>query len=431
MTPARGGERGFVLVGVVILVLALTILGLSLFNLSGYEGQFLGRSIGSTQALYNAESGAEMVKAVLSASPFRLSDSRQAEGRYGIVRCVAKQQKTNPIGGGLYWDSTGTVSPDPLRPVWVTVVARQGTSERMIEAYYTPGRRQEYYKRLFTTFGSIDVAVTSTINEPNRRGTTWLDGDILETNAGAQNYLGPDVHWDMPPDTVLRDTVGIALLRGPGGYFERKLPFATTLTGGFPSDLGSNGTTTYYVGPGPSNQAFYDLPGGGELELQVRGRVVWMFPSGLRLDSKLKVERGGGGGGDATLVIVAGPNGGTLSSVPGPYDHDIGIWFFDRFDVDHHVRLILVSDGKVWLEYAASDGESTEAERLSVFAGGGAQAIRTLGPKAGYSMRFRYDPSMDAEIDYLLQNDHLPLPQGSAIRSPFTLVPGSWRDLSR
>ena len=45
MTPRdrspRHGESGFVLIGVVIFVLALTIIGISLFSLSSYEAQFL------------------------------------------------------------------------------------------------------------------------------------------------------------------------------------------------------------------------------------------------------------------------------------------------------------------------------------------------------------------------------------------------------
>ena len=41
-----GEASGFVLVGVVMIALALTILGLSLFSLSGYESQFLDRSSG-------------------------------------------------------------------------------------------------------------------------------------------------------------------------------------------------------------------------------------------------------------------------------------------------------------------------------------------------------------------------------------------------
>jgi hypothetical protein len=43
-------DRGFVIVGVVMFVLALTILGLSLFSLSSYESQFLNRSLAREQA---------------------------------------------------------------------------------------------------------------------------------------------------------------------------------------------------------------------------------------------------------------------------------------------------------------------------------------------------------------------------------------------
>ncbi len=218
---AHAADRGFVLIGVVIIVLALTILGLSLFSLSGFEGQFLGQRLGQAQALYSAQSGTEMVKAVLGTTPFRLSDAHLAEGRYGIVRAVAKQQKFNPFTHTLYWDSTGTVDPDPSRPVWVTVVADQGTSRRWIEGRYTPGRRRDYYKRLFTTPGSIDVAVWSDLAPNERDDTTWLEGDILETRPGARTYMGHDVYWSSPPYHALSDTVQAPFVSGPGGYIDQ------------------------------------------------------------------------------------------------------------------------------------------------------------------------------------------------------------------
>ncbi len=61
LTPATRPERGFVLVAVVMFVLALTILGFSLYGLSSYEGQFLSRSLATQQSLYRAEGGQELV----------------------------------------------------------------------------------------------------------------------------------------------------------------------------------------------------------------------------------------------------------------------------------------------------------------------------------------------------------------------------------
>lgn len=430
-------ERGFVLIGVVIIVLALTILGLSLFSLSSYEAQFLGQRLGQAQALYGAQSGAEIVKVVLSTTPFRLSDAHLAEGRMGIVRAVAKQWKTTPVPR---WDSTGTVDPDPSRPVWVTIVSDQGGSRRTIEAKYTPGRRKEYYKRLFTTPGTIDVAVMSDNGPPDRRGTTWLEGDILETTPGARLYMGPDVHWSSPPYQALTDTVHAPFVSGVGGYIDTHssgasvipMPVSTpdtTITLGGPGATAA--TPAYYVGPGLPKAWYVAATGGPDpLELRVRGTAVWMLPYGFRADRRVKIERSGGG--DATLIMVAGPNQGTLDQVPGVYDPEIGLWFFSQIECDHHVNLILVSDGWVWIEHAGLTGGQSFVEKLAIFAGDGAHSIRTLGPTpgSGNELRLSFDSSMEGVVDALLTNNVLPLPSLGQTRAPFALVPGSWRELT-
>lgn len=430
MTRRRDTDSGFVLVGVVILVLALTILGLSLFNLSSYEGQFLGRSLGSTQALYNAESGAEMVKVVLSASPFRLSDAHQAEGRFGIVRAVAKQQKSGP-GGVLFWDSTGTVDPNPARPVWVTVVARQGTSERRMEARYIPGRRPEYYKRLFTTPGTVDISLYSDypgvpVSERDRCNSVRLWGNIWEMVPTTQNYNSGCVAWDFPHQ-LLNDSLSVpdvneffALHATQPGVRTAQVD---THHGNPQIEMGESNQVTWYVGPNyPAT--FYESGAGGVLEIDVRGTVVWMLPAGFRSDKLVRIRRDGGG--RANLVIVAGPN---LVQFPG-YGQN-AIWFFSGIDSDDDVNLFLVSDANVWIEHVEGWRVDGEARNLSVFAGN----IRALGPWPGLGpghehLDLAYDTDMDDVVDDLLAQGVLPVPSGSAIRSPFTLVPGSWRDLS-
>src|SRR5436309_4094894 len=64
----RGSGRGFVLVGVVMLVLALTILGLSLFSLSSFESQFLGRSLDGACAFHAANGGLDRARFALAAT---------------------------------------------------------------------------------------------------------------------------------------------------------------------------------------------------------------------------------------------------------------------------------------------------------------------------------------------------------------------------
>ena len=69
---AAAGLASFYLVGavavwgVVMFVLALTILGISLFGLSSYEAQFFGTSSDGSQAFYSAVGGIERAKFVLA-----------------------------------------------------------------------------------------------------------------------------------------------------------------------------------------------------------------------------------------------------------------------------------------------------------------------------------------------------------------------------
>ena len=126
MNP-RTHASGFILVGVVMFVLALTILGLSLFTLSSYEAQSLTVSHARQQSLYDAESGIEMVKSLIMAPPNRrLASAAAAVGSYRVVSAVAMQHR---LGGA--WDSVGTVSSDStsVNANPVSNVVRQRTSK--------------------------------------------------------------------------------------------------------------------------------------------------------------------------------------------------------------------------------------------------------------------------------------------------------------
>ena len=92
----RRDERGFILVGVVTFMLALTILGLSLFALSSYEAQFFFASASREQSLQRAESGMELVKALISSTAL-LQDAHKAEGQYGITHAMAYQWRSGVL----------------------------------------------------------------------------------------------------------------------------------------------------------------------------------------------------------------------------------------------------------------------------------------------------------------------------------------------
>ena len=67
-TAVGGTDRGFVLVGVAMFVLVLTILGLSLFTLSGFEAQFFARANERAEAFNTAASGIERARFALLAT---------------------------------------------------------------------------------------------------------------------------------------------------------------------------------------------------------------------------------------------------------------------------------------------------------------------------------------------------------------------------
>src|SRR5882762_4373424 len=108
--PTRSGAapsagKGFVLVGVVMFVLALTILGISLFGLSTYEAQFYGESSNALQAFYSAAGGIERAKFVLVSQKTLESvtdNLTQPGGVEGVVYARAwftddPQDSTGPI----------------------------------------------------------------------------------------------------------------------------------------------------------------------------------------------------------------------------------------------------------------------------------------------------------------------------------------------
>ena len=121
-------ERGFVLVGVVMFVLALTILGLSLFALSSYEAQFQTSSYLSGQAFNVAQSGVEHVKFVL-AHKKRLQDVRTSLYPNGVVYARARC-----LNGEFVPDSVGKVEdlPDGAQ-LEIRVLANLNGERRMVE----------------------------------------------------------------------------------------------------------------------------------------------------------------------------------------------------------------------------------------------------------------------------------------------------------
>lgn len=414
MHPAR--ERGFVLIGVIIMVLALTILGLSLFSLSSYEAQFVGQRLSAGQALYDAESGMEMVKAVLttSSSP-RLDMADQVVGHYGVVNAVALQNTGNPFSpidsaGPVRWDSTVTIR----------VLTRQGTMSRVVEAKFRPSTTQNFFKRLFTTYASVEVKTLAVVGPPDRCGTTRFRGSVWQGVGSDTSWAGSGCTTWLGPRPVVLDTIP---LPDVGTFLTAHLPAADTVTivpDGGEDDVFLDGSTSgrFFKGPitGAGTHFTYENTANRGLEIRVRRRCVWLLERGMRVDGKLQVRNSGFG--DATLVLVAPPNGSY------PFDPTAGLYFFGGLEVESDVTLILVSSGKVWIEANNGYPDDSEARNLSVYAA----SISVLGPQPGRWMDLRYDSDMSDEIDELLERGLLPAPQAGGSTGTFTLVPGSWHE---
>jgi Tfp pilus assembly protein PilX len=88
---APSQARGFILVGVTMFVIVLTILGLSLFSLSGFEAQFLNDSMERQQAFYSASGGIERAKWVLLRPNAKLQDVKNNLPLDGVVYAAATQ----------------------------------------------------------------------------------------------------------------------------------------------------------------------------------------------------------------------------------------------------------------------------------------------------------------------------------------------------
>ena len=112
-------EAGFILPGVVMFVLVLTIIGLSLFSLSSYEAQFLHQTLRKTEAFYEASSAIDRARFVLM-STRNLSSVSAMSGTGSIEYAVAVQGN----------DSTGTVDWNSEDSVLVRVRTNKNNEKR-------------------------------------------------------------------------------------------------------------------------------------------------------------------------------------------------------------------------------------------------------------------------------------------------------------
>ncbi len=429
MRAARSDERGFLLVGVIVFVLALTILGLSLYELSSYEAVFLGQSRGGNRALYRAQGGLEMVKSVLALPPYQLATADSIVGHEGIVRVNAWQRRTN---GTI--DSTGYINWGDTVSVYVEAV--DGGVHRMLRADYQPQPRNDFYKRLFT------VAGTSVATSPGTQpGSVYIDAGFHMVTLGGVGdscrvwQTSPDQSWTSPPLTWLTPRalrIGSVPLPDLTSYYASPThaPAAgapAQLVTGPVIDLrfdAQNATPSglaYYTTPDNSDSDF-SFAWNGDANLWVAGTAVWILPRGVRFVELATVRALRPG--TNTLVIVASPEPGRDENASYT-SKDVGMIFVGGLDSPDSVNVVLASDGDVDILQVNGATISTALPRLSIYSG----ALRLRSPGSG-TMHLGHDPAMDAAIDFLQANDALPHGLGSTAGGQFTFLKGSWRDLT-
>ncbi len=154
--PDVPSSRGFVLVGVVMFVLALTILGLSVFSLSSYEAQFLRHSHDEVQAFNDAMGGLD-------------------RAAYALARTDSLESVRVHLPPGIdstsswQWSGTNRVIYGPVNAdstVWVKVCAHRGPAERVVTAGFIPTSTQNYYNRTIHTSSWVVVDIYTESGHP-------------------------------------------------------------------------------------------------------------------------------------------------------------------------------------------------------------------------------------------------------------------------
>ena len=409
------------LVGVVMFMLALTILGLSLFSLSSYEAQFFTTSASREQSLQNAESGMELVKALLQLQPQRLENAQLAVGQFGIRSALAYQWRS-PLStdttsrGNVNWDST----------MVVVVTANSGGVERTIQARYRPVPGESPYKQLVTAGLSIQYNME---NWPppqsfELRGPVWqfVDSSTDTVWTRLVNWAVGRPLRTTPPATPLGDA-----------FVNAKYASATSPTywsgdhGPYSMTLRNTGSTPKYFRPPPSPHDAHHDPEyddysfyvNGNLTLSVRGTVVWVIPRGACFRNRVTVVQEDTNV-PSTLVIVAKANGRSTG-----YENR-GLWFMGGLRASSStMRVFLVSEGDIGLTHTNEVTWGPDVNQLCIVAGGD---VELGGPASGYRQRIMRDAgTMDPVADQLVASGALPALTASSTMT-FVPVPSTWSE---
>ena len=432
MTPsARGphpGEQGFVLIGVVIFVIALSIIVLSLYSLSSYEAQFLQRSLDDEQAFQSAVGGIERAKFALSVPPYLLESVAQNLPE-GVISARAVQvQAPNPdslVSGPVFWNPAAN-------PVLIQVTSLVNGRRRTVEACFEPRMTQDYYSQVITTSGSIVVDSLAALEggQPtDRRWTIDLLGPVSE-GAIPSDVSAWRPFLRIPPDSIRTNPVSPPHL---AEYFAQ-YPVSAVTPASF--DLrrvyelnAPLESPKFFCAPDDRDHFYYNKWTATPDTVWVHGLAIWEFPRGVRFDAPLCVK---GLSGTDCLVIVAGRAG----PQPTPEnDPQTGIRLFAGLRADLGVSVILVSDGRVYLQNISPLALHSYAYDIAVYA----QDVTLTGPETRpfppparfMTLEHSADGSLDNVYVNLLANQGA-LPDVGAVNGrSLTLVSGTWHATDR
>jgi len=420
MTPRnrspRPGEAGFVLIGVVIFVLALTIIGISLFSLSSYEAQFFQRSLEGEQAFQSAVGGIERAKFALARDSL-LSSVKDDLPLENVTAATAIQMQ-----GGLP-DSTGPVQWEG-EDVTLRVTARVNQERRTVEGWFRPHLTREVYSQLIATSGGIGVMPFAP-DGSDRRFTIYLTGPIW------QGTMPPDpsdwlsvLHHPLPTD-ISTDPLALPAVA-------QYLSSHSGSPSGDPEGiglwwryrLGAGGVDFFSTPSSMTGDPDFSLDDSQHLcvKLEVTGCAIWLMSRGIRFDQKVTVVGTSGPGSDC-LIIVAG------RSVTFPDDPDAGILFLGG--LESGIPVILISDGSVYIQDMTdpSGGPSSSVQDLTVYA----RDVVLTGPRLGAELSLTHVPggSLDTYwVPLLADGGYLPNVTSTSGRE-LTLRPGTWHASDR
>lgn len=406
-----------------MIVLALTILGISLFSLSGYEAQFMGASLHKTQSFYDAVSGLERTKYILAAG----HTMQDVKSNYPDGVIYASAVRGDPVVDAVC-DSTGLVSFSDPSPVRLRVVAERMGERTMLEGKYVPVSDRSLYRDLIATTGRISVYRDSenyeydnivgcgTIRNPDY--SDWFGkiiGDVTHVVGGVPTPNVADFisEWELHP------SIGTPSITGGGGtrsyHFNLQSQPFRIFSG--PQDP-KPGDPSFGLWDASTDSITFDVEGNN-------GTAVWLLRDGACFDRWVTVT----GAPSNNLIIVAEKGTNLERGVPGA---ELGLWFRSGIS-SAGPNLFLVSDGTVALDRLDGTSHENMIPFLAVFSGG----VYLRGPKGGSDTGLDYIREFhlkhcagndDAILDPLYDAGLLPNTRGRD--RTFALVPGTFQEIT-